>query len=82
MTDQPVLLLVCLTIIAIMAIHIYVAGRGRASAETLGQIRDAVKNNLAETRRLHHTLRRQRGDINDIHDYLVPVSKGVRKPGQ
>ena len=52
----------------------------RPSAEVLGQIRDAVENNLAETRATHHTLRRQRGAINDIRNYSIPVSKGVRQP--
>jgi hypothetical protein len=38
-----------------------------------------MKENVAETRALHRTLRHQRGAINDIRRYLVPVTKGSSK---
>jgi len=51
-----------------------------ASAKEIKLIRQAVEKNLAETQAMHRNLRRQRGAVNQMHRYLVPVSKGVKNP--
>ena len=75
MITRSTALLIC-PAIAGLAAWLCVLKRQGNSTTVLGEIRDSVKENLAETRALHHTLRRQRGAVNDIHRYLVPVSKG------
>ena len=66
--------------IAGFAALLYAINRRRRSAAILVQIRDVLKQNIAETRALHRTLRRQRGAINDIRGYFIPpVSKRVGK---
>ena len=63
---------------AILAL-LYSVTRQQRSTDLLGDIHNCMKENVAETRALHRTLRRQRGAINDIHRYLLPVTKGSEK---
>ncbi len=72
--------LLCPAAIAGLAALVYVLYRHREPNAILGEIRDSLKENVTETRALHRTLRRQRGAINEIHRYLVPVTKGLEKP--
>ena len=79
MITRSTALLICPAIAAVAAL-LCALNRQRESTAVLGEIRDSVKESVAETRALHHSLRRQRGAVNDIHRYLVPVSKGSSKP--
>ena len=80
MTYRSNVLLLCPAAIAAVAALLYAVTRQRPSTDLLGDIHRYLKENVAETRALHRTLRRQRGAINDIHRYLIPVTKGVSKP--
>ena len=51
-------------------------GRQREMTAALGEINESLKESAQDTRALHNTLRRQRGAVNDIHRYLMAVSKG------
>jgi hypothetical protein len=79
MTHRSRLLLLCPAAIAAVAALLYAVTRQRQSSELLEDIQQYMKENVAETRALHRTLRRQRGAVNDIHRYLVPVTKGSSK---
>jgi hypothetical protein len=61
------------------AVLVYAVTRRRGSTAVLADIRSTLKEELAETRALHRILRKQRGAINGIHQYIVPVSKGSSK---
>jgi hypothetical protein len=69
MTYGSKVLLLCPAAIAAL---LYSVTRQRQSTDLLGDIHNCLKENVAETRALHRTLRRQRSAINDIHRYLVP----------
>jgi|BarGraIncu00222A_1022003.scaffolds.fasta_scaffold277636_2 hypothetical protein len=79
MTDRSKVLLLCPATIAGLTALIYAANRHRKATALLSDICNNMKENVAETRALHRTLRHQRGAINDIHRYLVPVTKGSSK---
>ena len=79
MTYRSKVLLLCPAAIAGLASLLYAGLQQRKSTTVLGDIRNYVNENVAETRALHRTLRHQRGAINDIHSYLVPVTKGSSK---
>ena len=81
MTYGSKVLLLCPAAIAGVAALLCAVTQQRKSTAVLGEIRNCVKESVAETRALHRTLRRQRGAINDIHRYLVPVTKGSSKQG-
>ena len=78
MIDRPVFLLWPVALTGLAAL-LYAVNQHRRTVSVLEQIRDSVQNNALQTRALHRTLRRQRGAINDIHRYLLPVSKGSEK---
>jgi hypothetical protein len=78
MTDRPAFLLWPVAVVGLAALF-YAVKQHRRSLLVLEQIRDSVQNNAIQTHALHRTLRRQRGAINDIHRYLLPVSKGSEK---
>ena len=79
MPTSPKVSLLCPAAIAGIAALLYAVTRQRQSTDLLGDIHNCLEENVAETRALHRTLRRQRGAINDIHRYLVPVTKGSSK---
>ena len=58
--------------------------RQGASAKEIRQIHKIVAKNLAETEAMHHTLRRTRGAVNQMHQYIAPppVTKGVENPAR
>jgi hypothetical protein len=53
--------------------------RQRASAKELRQIHNIVARNLSETEAMHRNLRRTRGAVNQLHQYVMPDPKGVKK---
>jgi hypothetical protein len=76
MNYRSAVLLLCPAAIAALLYAVHLQSKSTA---ILGDIRDSVKETVAETRAVHRTLRRQRGAINGIHSYLVPVTKGAQK---
>ena len=72
MNYRSKVLLLCPAAIAAVAALLCAVTQQRKSTAVLSDIRNCAKENVAETRALHHTLRRQRGAINDIHRYLLP----------
>ena len=80
MTFRSKVLLLCPAAAGLAAL-LYAANRQCKAITLLGDIRTGMKENVAETHALHRTLRRQRGAINGIHHYLVPVTKGSSKQG-
>jgi hypothetical protein len=68
---SSVLLITPLAIAAVFGLICKLRKQG-ASADKLKLIRQAVEKHLAETKAMHHTLRRQRGAINQLHQYIVP----------
>jgi hypothetical protein len=75
MNYRSTVLLLCPAVAGLAALLIALR-RQRESSAALGEISQSLRESVIETRALHNTLRRQRGAINDIHRYLVPVSKG------
>ena len=54
--------------------------RRGASAKEIRQFHNLIAKNLAETEAMHRNLRRTRGAVNQIHQYMAPpVTKGVKK---
>lgn len=56
------------------------AHTSESPSTVLDEIRDSIRDNVVETKALHRTLRHQRGAVNDIHQYIMAVSKGSGKP--
>jgi len=81
MTESTIVLLVCLAIIALMAILIYVSSRGQSSAlSAIGEARRTLDQIVAGGRNLEHMLTEQRSVLNDAHRKIHAVTKGLEKP--
>ena len=81
MTESTIVLLVCLAIIALMAILIYVSSRGQSSAlSAIGEVRRTLDQIVAGGRNLEHMLTEQRSVLNDAHRKIHAVTKGLEKP--
>ena len=81
MNEPSIVLLVCLAIIAIMAILIYVAGRGTASALTsICEVRRTLDQILAGNRNIETTIEQHRRVLYDAHKQIHTVTKGLEKP--
>lgn len=81
MTESTIVLLVCLAVIALMAILIYVSSRGQSSALTaIGEVRRTLDQIVAGGRNLEHMLTEQRSVLNDAHRKIHAVTKGLEKP--
>ena len=81
MTESTIVLLVCLAVIALMAILIYVSSRGQSSALTaIGEVRRTLDQIVAGGRNLEHMLTQQRSVLNDAHRKIHAVTKGLEKP--
>ena len=81
MTEQSIVLLVCLAVIAVMAILIYVGGRRQVSALTvLCDMRRGLDQILAGNREIQATLEQHRRVLNDAHKQIHAVTKGLQKP--
>ena len=81
MTEQTIILLVCLAVIAVPAILIYVSSRSQASA--LAAICEARRNLdqiLAGTLNFEEALKQNRRVLNNAHKQIHAVSKGLEKP--
>ena len=81
MTESMIVLLVCLAVIALMAILIYVSSRGQSSAlSAIGEVRRTLDQIVAGGRNLEHMLTQQRSVLNDAHRKIHAVTKGLEKP--
>jgi hypothetical protein len=81
MTEHAIVLLVCLAVIAVMAVLIYVAGRGRASdSASICEIRRTLDQILAGNRDIETTLKQHRRVLYDAHKQIHAVQKGLQKP--
>ena len=81
MTEQSIVLLVCLAVIAVMAILIYVGGRRQVSALTVFcDLRRGLDQILAGNREIQATLEQHRRVLNDAHKQIHAVTKGLQKP--
>jgi hypothetical protein len=84
MTENTILLLASLAIIALMAILIYVANRSRTSSiENIAEVRRGVDQLLAGNRNIESTLERHRRVLFDAHKKIhEAVTKGLEKPAR
>jgi len=81
MTESTILLLVCLAIIALMAVLMYVSNCGRNStAAALCETRRMLDQILSDSRRLEDTLEQHRRVLYDAHKQIHAVPKGLEKP--
>ncbi len=81
MTEHLLTPLVCLAVIAVMAILIYVATRGQISALAAAyEVRLALQQILANTEKIDRSLQDQRRVLYDAHKRISAVTKGVSKP--
>jgi len=81
MTEQTIILLVCLAVIAVPAILIYVSSRSQASAlAAICEARRTLDQILAGTHNIEETLKQHRRVLNDAHKQIHAVSKGLEKP--
>jgi len=83
MTEHSVVLLVCLAVIAVLAVLTYAASRGQISALTaVCEIRHTTEKILVNTQRIDQLLCEQRRVLNDAHKRISAVTKGVQKPAR
>jgi hypothetical protein len=81
MTEQLPLLLVCVAIIVVLAILIYVSGRGQISElSAVDEVRLPLQQILANTQNIDHSLDQQRHVFCDAHKRISAVTKGVQNP--
>ena len=82
MTENTILLLASLAVIALMAILIYVANSGRtARIENIAEIRRDLDQLLTGNRSIERTLEQHRRVLYDAHKKIhLAVTKGVEKP--
>ena len=78
MTEHLLVLLVFLAVIVVLAILIYVAGRGQISALTaICELRQTLQQILANTEKIDRSLHDQRRVLYDAHKRISSVTKGV-----
>jgi hypothetical protein len=81
MTEYSIALLVCCTVIVILAVLLYAAGRGYLSTLTgIGELRATLSQVQADTQNMDLSLRQQRRVIYDAHRRICAVTKGLQKP--
>jgi len=81
MTESTIVLLVCLAVIALMAILIYVSSRGQSSALTaIGEVRRTLDQILARGRNIEHMLTDQWSVLNDAHRKIHAVTENGLLP--
>jgi CHASE3 domain sensor protein len=80
MTEHSVVLLICLTVIVVLAILICIASRGQISSLTaVYEIRQTLQNILASTEKIDRSLHDQRRVLYDAHKRISAVTKGIGK---
>ena len=79
MKDHPPIVVSTVAIVVLFGLLCKLLRQG-ASNKEIRQIHNLVVKNLAETEAMHRNLRRTRGAVNQIHQYIEPpVTKGVKK---
>jgi hypothetical protein len=79
MKDRPVIIGTTVGIAVLFGLLCKLLRQG-TSAREIRQIQNLVAKNLAETEAMHRILRRTRGAVNQIHQYIQPpVTKGLQK---
>ena len=80
MSEQTIILLACLAIIAVLAILIYVQSRSQASAlTTICELRRSLDQVMVNSRNQEQTLKRHGYVLYDAHKRICTVSKGLEK---
>ena len=78
MTEHLLVLLVSLAVIGVLAVLIYVTGRGQISAITAAcELRQTLQQILANTEKIDRSLHDQRRVLYDAHKRISSVTKGV-----
>jgi hypothetical protein len=81
MTEQLLVLLVCLAVIMVLVALLYTAGRGYLSALTgMGKLSATLSQVLADTQMIELSLRQQRCVLYDAHKRISAVTKAIEKP--
>ncbi len=80
MSESTILLLVCLAVIAGLAVLIYVGGRRRISAlSVLCEVRGGLDQILADNREIQATLNNHGHVLFDAHKKIHTVTKALQK---
>jgi len=78
MTEQLLVLLVCLPVIVVMAVLLYASNRDQISAlMAAGEIQRTMQQVLNNTQKIDRSLDDQRRILNDAHKRISSVTKGV-----
>ena len=77
MKEKPPIVMTTLGLATLFCV-IYNLRQQRAWDTKIKMIYSTVEKNLAETVSVHHTLRRTRGAVNQLHQYVMPETKGVK----
>ena len=81
MTEHSIVLIVCLAVIALLAVLIYVSSRSQATALVgICELRRTLDQILAANRNIEGKLEQHRRVLNDAHKQIHAVSKGLEKP--
>jgi len=76
MTENIVVLFICLGIILVLAINIYMSNRSLVSS---GELRLHLERIGARVHSIEHLIREQRGALNDAHKKITAVTKALEK---
>jgi hypothetical protein len=80
MSEQSIVLLACLALVAVLAILIYVLSRSQAAAlSTICELRRGLDQILANNRNQEQTMKMHGHVLNDAHKRICAVSKGLEK---
>lgn len=80
MSENAIVMLVCLAVIAVMAILIYVGGRRQISAlKALCEVHRRLDQILAGNRETKTTLEQHRHVLYDAHRRICAVTKSLQK---
>jgi hypothetical protein len=71
MRERPPIIITTVGVAVLFGLMCRLLRRG-ASASEIRQIHRLVAKNLAETEAVHRTLRRTRGAVNQMHQYVEP----------
>jgi IS1 family transposase len=81
MTEHSIVLLVCLTVILVLAVLTYLSSRSQVSVLTrICDLRQTLDQILASTQNIESSLLQQRHVLNDAHKRICAVPKGLQKP--
>jgi hypothetical protein len=80
MNDHALALLICLAVILLLAALLYSASRGQVAAlTTICDVRQTLRQIMANTEKIDQSLDHQRPVLNDAHKRIYAVTKGAQK---